>query len=114
MSGNDGVRVMWALSHRPFGKIQTQTSLAHLRVGTVTSETTTSQNWLNVLIEVQPVRGRMTTAGQSAQCDGTQQCNERELYAMRLGMCLRDMPVPVITSAYKRPSALRSILYCYF
>src|SRR5262249_30002131 len=53
MTGNDGVAMALALPHRPFSQIKAQACFAHFRVRTVTTEASTGQNRLDILIEIE-------------------------------------------------------------
>ena len=50
---DDSVAMALALLHRPLSKIEPQACLAHFRVGTMTTKTTTGQDRLYILIEIE-------------------------------------------------------------
>ncbi len=67
MPGNDSVRMVRALPQRPFREIEAEARLPHLRVGTMTTETATGQDWLHVLIEVELAFSLVSMAGGNRQ-----------------------------------------------
>src|SRR5579872_714858 len=62
---NDSVAMAFALLHRPFSQVKPQACFAHLRVGTVTSETTAGQDGLHILIEIEVSRDAPSAATDS-------------------------------------------------
>ena len=66
VTGHDRVSASIALLHRPLSKIKPQTRLAHFRIGTVTSETTTGQDRLHVLIKIEAPRNLRSVASNAA------------------------------------------------
>ena len=71
VGGNNRVRTMRALLQRPFRKVQAETRLSHFGIWTVTTETTTREDWLDVLIKIQTGLCA-TTTDKSAQRKGRQ------------------------------------------
>jgi hypothetical protein len=72
MPRNNRVGTLRSLPHRPFGKVEAKTCLPHLWIRTVTTETTTRQNWLHILIEIQTACRVAATPDESAQNKGSQ------------------------------------------
>ena len=56
MTGDDRVATARAFSHCPLSKVEPQPGLAHFWIGAVATETTTGQDGLHILIEIEASR----------------------------------------------------------